>query len=329
MAKPEVSAGLMTLALVVVILAGIAVVGYIGLGLGNKSGSTAGNTVYTKASYDYTGNVVPYDMKFYNKYTGVNVSPTCYVYNAQPANWNNARVTADSGYVQTGATSDGTKFEIAQLPGTYYVRCDLTSYFTAFETVVVPASGDAPLSQANPKVALVYMLPADTAGTSAVDMGVSGSVNATSLLLVKSEPITITAKTSYCLDSITVRATGTTDFAVPLTGAGTSSEGVKKLEFVISADTLSTPASWVPYDEGTGINDFGTAASGQAILKTFGSADKIILNENQGLTIVNKVTADTNTISATGDGKFSNGEQIATVYLYDCQGTPATYTITG
>lgn len=322
---------LVVMALVVVVAAGLSVVTYVGLGLGKTtSGNTAANTVYTKASYDYAGNTVNYDMKFYNKYTGGNVSPTCYIYGTQPTDWENGRATVQSGYVQTGATSDGTKFQLAQLPGTYYVRCTLSGYYNNFQTIVVPSSGDVALSDYNsaPKTALIYMLPADTASTSNLDLTITAN-SSTELITSDPESITITTAKSYCLDDISLLADDVYMFNKDADGDGVYNEGISKLELIISADTLSAPISWVPFNSQSGINEFGQSQSATAVLKTFGTASKIVLSENQGLTISNKVTSSAqHDDTGAADEKLGNGEDFVTVTLLDCLGTSATYTLT-
>ena len=94
---------------------------------------SAGGAPTTKFSGLWNENIVNYQILSSNKFTGVNVDPTFYLYKEKPEScWENPRTSCDETPDGTYSSSSGTAVINKEKPGSYFIRAVLDDHYTQF-----------------------------------------------------------------------------------------------------------------------------------------------------------------------------------------------------
>lgn len=296
--------------------------GYLDTGTGLGSD----RVVQTKTTYSYAGQNVKMTLESDNEYNGSSVDPVFYVYDEKPDDWDNCRVDAQSGFIDTGTSSSGT-YTVQEYPGAYYVRGDLSSYYCDYFEITIPAEGDSTLSDYNaePGVEKLGYIYADTASISDVTLGVSVTSNSTSdITYTQVATHTVSDDTGYILDELKLQEDGTYSFATDSDGDGIYDEGVNKIEIIVEGG--GEKETWVPFDVAASVNEF--SGDDEAELDFEGD---IFIPEESTLSITVKVTCD-QSLTQTGDADEYCGDTedfIDSAILVDAEGTTSTFDIIG
>ncbi len=280
------------------------------------------NIAGESGDFDYTGKNVDYKLDFKGFYNGTNINPVCYLYNEQPADWENGRVDIVEGYEDSETASSG-QIEYSNKPGDYYARCQLSGYYDGFGTFKIPSSGDVSLSEYNDGGELstkIRMRPKQTLSTSNLDLGVSSTANASATTLTGTKNFAVSDNYGYCLSEVRLSVDSTYDFTTTLTN-GDSEEGVDRLKMTIEGVTKTL------WDKDAGTDEFG---ADNEYRWEFNGKKGIMIEENDFVDISAEFKGNTSTVAADADGSLGNAEDlIDDIVFYDCDGTTATLHLVG
>lgn len=304
-----------------IILLGLAIVVVLGLGVAWGNGSLSlDSTGSGGGQYDYTGKNVEVSLQTTNKYTAAAIDPTFYVYEKEPANWDNGRVSVQDGYVSSVSSSSGTA-TLTEVPGTYFVRAVLSNYYDEFFTVEVPASGDVPLSQWNDggeAIEKIQLIDIETLSTSNLDMGIVTN-ESSDKTYTSNFNFNVDDNEGIILEEIKFREDATYSFATDTDGDGVYDEGINKIVFSFQGKDYTL------FDVAASIDQF--SGDDEAVVELGG----VLIEENGVVSGTFKVTCDA-TLDTTGDAdeKCGNGEDfLDSVILVDASGATATFDLIG
>lgn len=312
-----------TTAVIVLAIVVVAILGIVVFQPFAISDNTVKVDTNTGQSYQYSflGKNVETILDSSDQYTASAVDPTFYIYDKEPANWGNGRVSVVDGYVSSVSSSSGSA-TMTEEPGVYYVRAVLSNYYDEFFTVTVPEGSDVSLSDWNDggeQIVKVKLIDVDTLSVSDVDLGIT--TNETSDKTYRqSKTFSVSDNKGFLLSDIKFQEDGTYSFATDTDGDGIYDEGINKIDFVFDGTTYTL------FDATASIDEFGGDDLAEIKLP-----EPILFGENEFMSMIFEVTCD-QTLTTTGDGdeKCGNGEDfIDSVVLVDGAGNTATFDITG
>lgn len=276
-------------------------------------------------AYDYTGKIVEISLQSTNKYTAAAIDPTFYVYDEKPENWGNKRIDVEDGYISAVSSSSGTA-TLSEVPGQYYVRAQVSTYYDEYFMVTVPASGDVPLSQWNDGgegIVKIQFVDIETLSTSNQDMGITTNETSDKTYHVYTN-FNVDDNEGFMLDEIKFREDATYSFATDTDGNGVYDEGINEIKFHMNGKT------WTLFSVAGSIDEF--SGDDEAIIDiNDGDDDSMLFGENGVVSMHFEITCDA-TLDTTGDadGKCGNGEGfIDDVILVDASGATATFEVVG
>ena len=176
---------LMTVALVVAIMVGLAVLGNMAGLFDSEAAPTGAVTADGEPIAPWATKLVNYNLLVTDAYTSANVAASVKVYDKQPDEWNNPLGNFDKSaeyteYVDLNA--DGTILIDKEYPSTYYAVIEMAGYNTVFETFTIPdgeGQGNIADYQSNPDSTLIEMAAVATTTSEDIAFTLANETDAT------------------------------------------------------------------------------------------------------------------------------------------------------